>query len=668
MTFGKFSFLTSCLLLTFSSVSLADNGSVAYAYPISNITIDGDLSDWPADIEAFEFQRGRMEKADLNAVFRVGYHLESDSIFVAVEVVDDSFVPGELSSRSWTRQDSHLLYIDMDHSKQSSAALLFGAWANRTVYIAAVGSWDPKADKGHNDMVDMVQKRTNGKTIYEWRVQTGAKIRPGTTIGFDHLLNDVDIDKDGEQSQTSTLWGNLYAKSYRASRLGDLILMDPNQKTGTLRGSMRWHESVIGMRTGHRRIRIQSKENPLFWLQPRLDGSGHFEIDLPVGRYLISTPHLIYGNRNQYRIKDGLNVRAQVKAGKTSNAKTLVLKTMAPPDVGARKELLFSYKPGDEPKVDRFIKANMSYYQVPGASISLVLDGKQVYSKNFGVANVYTGDPITNQTLFEAGSVTKIAFAFAVHRLTERGVIDLDQPLHEILPFEDIAHDDRYRLITARHVLSHQTGFPNWARFNNGKVDIQFKPGTGFRYSGEAFEWLGRVVSFVTRKNLETVLEEETLKPMGFVKNTCFSDQGQLMGNTAFAHIVRTPRIPNYPKQVGVAWSMHTNANALSPFMISLMARKGLSAKSYEGILTPKVGTTEDWDLKGLGWKTQFSLGFQIRETPFGITYGHGGSNDGNECVFEIFDEKDAGFIVMTNGDTGREFFEAFRRFLVTGK
>ena len=670
MTLGKFSFTAFLYLLMMlsSRVCLADNGSIAYAHPISNITIDGDLSDWPADSKTYEFQENGIEKADLHAVFRAGYHPESNSIYVAVEVIDDYFVIGEKGSEAWQNQDSHLLYIDTEHTQKGSAALLFGAWTNRAVYMEAVGSWDPKVAKGSDDMVKMAQKHTNGKTIYEWRIRTGAVIRPGTTIGIDHLLNDADIDKEGKQSSNSTLWGNLYAKSSRASRLGDLILVDPNQKTGTLRGSMRRHESVEGMETGRWRIRIQSVKNPKFWFQPRLDDSGHFEIELPEGPYILTTPHQIYGN-NEHRLIDGLEVRAQVKAGQTSEARTLVLETQEPPDVFAGKELLFSYKPSDATNVDRFVKAYMSYYLVPGVSISLVRNGKQVYAKNFGVANAFTDEPVTNETLFEAGSVTKIAFAFAVHRLAERGVIDLDQPLFEILPFEDIAHDDRYRLITARHVLTHQTGFPNWARFtDDGKIDIKFKPGTGFRYSGEAFEWLGRVVAHVTGKSLDKVLEEETLKPMGFVKNTYFSDQGQLMGKTAFGHFALKPRIPMFPKQVGVAWSMHTNANALSPFMISLMARKGLSAKSYQGILTPKVDTPEDWSLNDLGWKTRFSLGFQTRETPFGRTYGHGGSNDGNECVFEIFDERDAGFIVMTNGESGRQFFSTFRRFLVSGE
>ena len=74
-------------------------------------------------------------------------------------------------------------------------------------------------------------------------------------------------------------------------------------------------------------------------------------------------------------------------------------------------------------------------------------------------------------TLFEAASVTKPVFSFAVQRLAERGVIDLDKPLYLYLPYPDIEYDERYKLMTARHVLTHRTGFPNWRWMNeDGKL------------------------------------------------------------------------------------------------------------------------------------------------------------------------------------------------------
>ena len=95
--------------------------------------------------------------------------------------------------------------------------------------------------------------------------------------------------------------------------------------------------------------------------------------------------------------------------------------------------------------------------------------------------------------------------------------------MYTYLPFEEIEHDERYKLITARHVLSHQTGFPNWASMNpDGKIDIKFIPGTAYGYSGEGYEYLKRVVTKVTGKDIETILKEEVLDPLS-LKNTYFS-------------------------------------------------------------------------------------------------------------------------------------------------
>jgi CubicO group peptidase (beta-lactamase class C family) len=69
---------------------------------------------------------------------------------------------------------------------------------------------------------------------------------------------------------------------------------------------------------------------------------------------------------------------------------------------------------------------------------------------------------VNDQTLFEAASVSKPIFAYFVMRMVEKGLLNLDTPLYKYLPYPDIEHDDRYKLITARMVLNHTTGFPNW--------------------------------------------------------------------------------------------------------------------------------------------------------------------------------------------------------------
>src|SRR5204862_185296 len=134
--------------------------------------------------------------------------------------------------------------------------------------------------------------------------------------------------------------------------------------------------------------------------------------------------------------------------------------------------------------------------------------------------------------------------------------------------FEDLAHDDRYKLITARHVLSHQTGFPNWANRNEkGQFNLLFTPGTKFGYSGEAFEYLKRVVEYITKKDIGVILEEELINPLN-LKNVYFEKNDYLLKVAANGHIDNTPknlRLIDSPK---VAYGMYTEAKSFAAFIL----------------------------------------------------------------------------------------------------
>ena len=114
---------------------------------------------------------------------------------------------------------------------------------------------------------------------------------------------------------------------------------------------------------------------------------------------------------------------------------------------------------------------------VPGLSAALVLDGELAWSGAFGIRDTATGDPVTSSTMFQAASLTKQVFAYTVLRLADRGVIDLDASLADYLPYARLEHDDRYRRITARLVLSHSTGL---AQLGRGDTQPPVRSGHGF--------------------------------------------------------------------------------------------------------------------------------------------------------------------------------------------
>ena len=104
----------------------------------------------------------------------------------------------------------------------------------------------------------------------------------------------------------------------------------------------------------------------------------------------------------------------------------------------------------------------MEETRVPGLSIAVVRDAKLRWRRGFGLRRAGSSERVDNNTVFEVGSVSKTVFAYAVMKLSERGVLDLDTPLTRYTTLRILDNDPRLDLITARHVLSHTSGLQNW--------------------------------------------------------------------------------------------------------------------------------------------------------------------------------------------------------------
>ena len=129
------------------------------------------------------------------------------------------------------------------------------------------------------------------------------------------------------------------------------------------------------------------------------------------------------------------------------------------PEAPGSKPFLDSLTAGWDKDIDGWLRET----RLPSASVALIHDGKLAWRKAYGVKDTGTTERADTNTVYAACSNTKPVFAYAVTKLSERGVMDLDTPLIKYLP-ERIVDDPRGDLITARHVLNHTTGFPNWRR------------------------------------------------------------------------------------------------------------------------------------------------------------------------------------------------------------
>jgi CubicO group peptidase (beta-lactamase class C family) len=117
---------------------------------------------------------------------------------------------------------------------------------------------------------------------------------------------------------------------------------------------------------------------------------------------------------------------------------------------------------------------------VSGAAVAVIESGDVIWTRGFGVTSAATGAPVQADTVFHVGSLAKPVLAYAALRLVEAGRLELDRPLDTYLPAPYLPGDAPARTITARHVLSHTSGLPNW-RFEPADIlSVSFMPGERF--------------------------------------------------------------------------------------------------------------------------------------------------------------------------------------------
>jgi len=323
--------------------------------------------------------------------------------------------------------------------------------------------------------------------------------------------------------------------------------------------------------------------------------------------------------------------------------------------------------------IDAFLETRMDSLNIPGLSIAVINDAKVVYHRTMGYANLEKNTPVSKTTLFEGASLSKSVFAFFVMSFVEDGKLDLDKPLYEYLAFPDIEHDNRYKKITARIVLSHRSGFPNWRENEDDrKLKIKFDPDSTYEYSGEGYQYLAMVLKHIAKTDwagLESLFQDRVAVVLG-MENTTFlpseftqENKATPYNNSRVALDWRNDYWNLKNKGVFVApSSIHTESTDFSKWMIAMMNKELLSENSFEELFKHHslITTTST------GINVYYSLGFITADEPYNNTFFHGGSNAGFTCWYLMDIEKKWGYVVFTNSEYGEklgdELWDYFER------
>lgn len=327
--------------------------------------------------------------------------------------------------------------------------------------------------------------------------------------------------------------------------------------------------------------------------------------------------------------------------------------------------------------LDEFIPRLLTETKTPGISLAIIRDGVMTWNKAFGVKDTISKEPVDINTTFEAASVSKTAFAYAVMKLCEKNVMNLDAPLIHYYPELFSKGDPRLQIITARQVLSHSTGIPEWR--NSPEVrNFQFDPGKDFMYSGEGYYLLQTVVTHLVGKaytepcgtyegdfkvcatDIADYMKTNLLVPFN-MNSSSYLWTEELAKNSASPHGV-DENVINKPHQNATDMARYASAGGLlttakdySNFLLGLFEGRDhdafrLNAGSLSEMFRPQVKLRSDQQIDGC---TSWGLGWGIQERSSGNLIVHSGGQSGFRSLTMASIQKKSGFVALTNGDNG---------------
>ena len=308
-----------------------------------------------------------------------------------------------------------------------------------------------------------------------------------------------------------------------------------------------------------------------------------------------------------------------------------------------------------EEKVDKLIDKEMGLLNIPALSIAIINEGKVAYHRVKGFADKEKQILADDYSIFEGASISKSVFGFFAMTFVEDGILNLDKPLYEYLPNPDIENDERYKKITARIVLSHRSGFPNWRTdYPDKKLFIQFEPGTDYHYSGEGYQYLAEVLKHLLNTNWAG-LEQEFQKRVAIpfkMEHTKFIQDDYIKKHKVQPYDIKGNWIDEYASDFWRSYdsvfvaptTIHSEAIDFSKWMIAMMNKKGLSENGFE-----ELYKSHSEIASGL-IKQDYTLGFtKLSILNIGELYTHSGNNDGFSTYFALDKDKKWGFVVFTN-------------------
>lgn len=251
--------------------------------------------------------------------------------------------------------------------------------------------------------------------------------------------------------------------------------------------------------------------------------------------------------------------------------------------------------------IDDYVRERMRQLHLPGVALTVVREGKAVTTRMYGVANLELDVPVTEDTVFELGSLSKQFTAVAVMMLVEEGKIDLDASIAHHLP----EAPERWRAITVRHLLTHSSGIQEYlsipgfmeeahavahremSRLFFERLSLEFAPGETWAYSNSGYLLLGDIIERVSGKPYWDFLRDRVFVPLD-MSSTRSSEPRALIPNRAAGYGWREGAYENRA-------ALSENAYAAGAIVSTIRDMARRAAALHEGRLLKKTSWERIW-------------------------------------------------------------------------
>jgi CubicO group peptidase (beta-lactamase class C family) len=325
-------------------------------------------------------------------------------------------------------------------------------------------------------------------------------------------------------------------------------------------------------------------------------------------------------------------------------------------------------------ELDKRLADTFSKAKVPGVSVTIIEGGQIVLTKGYGFADLETKRPVTPETVFRAGSISKSFTAIGVMMLVEEGKLSLDSKLAELMP--ELQYDnpweetDPIRLV---HLLEHTTGFDD-IRFHHyflegkdvplsdavnqyGPYKSRWRPGTMTSYCNAGPVIVGRIIEKVSGQRFQDFIASRLTGPLG-MESAYWTRELQITDRLSKSYKNtdgdEEPFVEILARPSG---SLNVTSKDLAKLPLLMLGRGTLDARTYLSTASiERIERPETNDGARAGLKYGYGLGNMIYAGRKAVFHGHDGGIDGFVSKYEYAPGQGAGFVVMANLGTEEVF------------